>query len=160
MLLLFFDYPSSCYTILNSLIICCLYSGNIYLSFDMSLSYSFVTFSELISCEFLETFCNFTVARRSYRISNFITNQITNYFCFFLNYYFWSSFKCICCRLLSMIKTFLAVLFTQVFIYIFNDIFAHILRKRLKSIAFYKYPISRLRWIAHHFFIFHTLINN
>ena len=145
MLLLFFDYPSSCYIILNSLIIFCLFSGDIYLSFCMSLSYSFVTFSELFSCAFLKTFCNFTAVRRSYRISSFITNQITNYFCFFLNYYFWSSFKCICCRLLSMIKTFLAVLLTQVFIYVFNDIFVHILRKRLKSIAFYKYPISRLR---------------
>ena len=39
-------------------------------------------------------------------IINFITNQITSYFSCFLNCSFQSSFKCICCKLFSMIKNF------------------------------------------------------
>ena len=73
-------------------------------------------------------FYNSTVVRLSYRVSNFITNQITSCLCCFLNYPFWSSFQCICWRLFIMIKTFLAVFATQlynllVFLPIFLPIF-------------------------------------
>ena len=43
-------------------------------------------------------------------ISNFIPNQITSCFCCFLNFSFWSSFKCTRCRLFSMI----------IYLFIFN----------------------------------------
>ena len=47
---LFFDIPLLCYFInLISLIIFCLPCGDIYLSLDISLPYSFVTVSELFS---------------------------------------------------------------------------------------------------------------
>ena len=49
-------------------------------------------------------FCDF--------IRNFISNQITSCICYFLNYSFWISFKCICCRLFSMIRKCLAVFTT------------------------------------------------
>ena len=40
----------------------------------------------------------------------------------FFYYSFWTSFKCICCRLFSNIKKFLAVFTTQVFTYTFNEL--------------------------------------
>ena len=55
-------------------------SADIYLSLGCSLSFSFVTVSELFCCEFCETFNNF--------ISNFITNQTSYRFCCFWNYSF------------------------------------------------------------------------
>ena len=45
----------------------------------------------------------------------------------------------------------------KVFIYIFAHVFTHILSKRQKSIAFYKYSNSRLNGITR---LFHTLIND
>ena len=60
-------------------------------------------------------FCSF--------ISNLIVNQINSYFCCFLNYFFWSSFKCICCRFFSMIIKFLSVFTTLVFTYAFTNIY-------------------------------------
>ena len=39
-------------------------------------------------------------------IRSFITNQFTSCFCCFLKNSFWRSFKCICCRLFSMIEMF------------------------------------------------------
>ena len=38
--------------------------------------------------------------------------------------------------------------------YIFTNIFIHIFGKIQNSIAFYKYPASRLNWTAHHFLYF------
>ena len=50
--LLFFDIPVLyCYTNLNSSIICCLFSGDMYLSFGSS-----VTLLVLSFCDFLEDF--------------------------------------------------------------------------------------------------------
>ena len=120
--LLFFDIPLL-YFYINprSTIIFCLSSGDIYLSLDISLLCSFVTVSELFCREFFWDFCNF--------ISDFINNQITSCFCCFLNHSFWSSFECICCRLLSMIKRFCSVFTTKIFTYIFTDIFTHIFSK-------------------------------
>ena len=79
--LLFFDIPLLYYyNNFRSAIIFCLPPGDMYLSF---LSCLFATASELFCCEFFETFVIF--------FSNFITNQITSYFCCFLNYSFWTS---------------------------------------------------------------------
>ena len=50
--LLFFDIPLLyCYINLNSSITCCLYSGDVYPSFGVS-----VLLSELFCCELFETF--------------------------------------------------------------------------------------------------------
>ena len=49
-----------------------------------------------------------------------------------------------------MIKKFLAAFTTQVFTYLFTNIFS----KKHKSIAFYKYSISWLKWIANYFLYF------
>ena len=55
--LLFFAIPLLYnYINLRSLIISCLSSGDIYLSLGISLSWSFVTVSELVYCEICETF--------------------------------------------------------------------------------------------------------
>ena len=54
--LLFYDIPLLYYyTNLNLSIIFCLFSGDIYLSLGISLSYALVAVSELFSCEFFET---------------------------------------------------------------------------------------------------------
>ena len=51
--LLFFDIPLLYYyTNLNLSIICCLFSGDIYLSFGISISFSFV-----FECNSFEAFC-------------------------------------------------------------------------------------------------------
>ena len=81
---------------------------------------------------------------------NFISNQIASCFSCFLNCSFWSSFKCICSRLFSMIKTFLTVFTAYVLPYNLTNNFSHISCKRQKSIAFYKYSISSLNWISCH----------
>ena len=53
-------------------------------------------------------------------VNNFIINQIISCSCCFLNCFSWSSFKCICCRLLSMIKKFLTAFIADVFTYVFT----------------------------------------
>ena len=107
--LLFFEILLLYYYInFRSLIICSLIPGGIYFSLDiLSL---FITVSESFCGEGFWNFCDF--------ISNSVTNQITGYFCAFLNCSFWSSFKCTCSRLFSSIKKFLALLTTSVFTYI------------------------------------------
>ena len=77
------------------------------------------------------------------------------FFLLFLKLLFWGSFKCICKRLFSMIKKFLTVFTTYVFTCNFADTFAHIFsqKKEKKSITFYKHLISRLTWIASHFYM-------
>ena len=90
-------------------------------SLGISLSYLFVTVSELIFCEIFETFLILA--------ENFITNRITSCFYGFLNYSFWSSFKCVCCRLFSMMNKFVAIFTTQDFAYIFTNILPIFLAK-------------------------------
>ena len=51
-------------------------------------------------------FRDFTVLRLTYCISNFVTDQIAGSFCCFLNWYFWISFKRICCRLFDWSRSF------------------------------------------------------
>ena len=80
---------------------CSLFSGDLSLGISLSspiFSASFIAVSKMFCGEFLET-CNL--------ITNFITNQITSCFCYFLNCSFRSSFKCFCGGLLRMMKTFL-----------------------------------------------------
>ena len=144
-----FDILLLCYFNLNSSIVSCLFSGDIILSLRISLSYSFVTVSVFLNyflVIFFKNFCN--------SISNFITNQITSCFFCFLNDSFWRTFKCICCRLFSMIKKVLALFTTEAFTYIFTNIFTHIFSKRQISLAFYKYSVSLLNWISRHFLYF------
>ena len=63
---------------------------------DISLSFSFVTVSEL--------FCWIFFWNPRHFISNFITNQIICRFCCFSNYSFWKGFMCTCCRLYIRVK--------------------------------------------------------
>ena len=70
-------------------------SGDMNLSFGISLSYSIYNCFWIILLWIFRNLRNY--------ISNFITNQITSCFCCFLNDSFWRSFKCIYCRLFSMI---------------------------------------------------------
>ena len=81
-------------------------------------------------------------------ISNFITNQITSCFYCFLNFSLWHSFKCICSGLFCMIKNFfllhLALNFLRILLPILLPI---ILTKQKKSIALYKYSITRWNWL-------------
>ena len=104
-------------------IILCLSLGDIYKSlfwyFFIILICNSELFSELFCCD---SVCNFT--------SNFFTNQITSCFSCFINDFFRRSFKCICCRLFSMTKDFLALFTAQTFTYIFTHIFTHFFSKR------------------------------
>ena len=55
--LLIFDIPLLCqYFNLKSSVISCLSSGDIYLSWGISLLFSFITVSKLFCCEFCKTF--------------------------------------------------------------------------------------------------------
>ena len=86
------------YTNLNSSIICCLFSGDIYLSFGVSISFS--------SVFWMKYFWNVLgrLWNTCYFISYFIANYITSCFCSFSSCSFWSSFHCICSRCFSTIK--------------------------------------------------------
>ena len=93
--LLFFDILLLyCYANLNSSIICCLSSGDIYLLF---LGLSFVWFC-LIICRF---FCR-GFRKTRYFVSNFLTNQNTSCFCCFLNCSFWINFYCALMMILAI----------------------------------------------------------
>ena len=81
-LLLYYDVN------LRSSITFCLSSGYIYLSF------------------FILQWTSWDICNS---IRNIFTNQITSFFCCFSNYFFWSSFKCICSRLFSMINKSLTI---------------------------------------------------
>ena len=100
----------------------CQFCENIYLftriSLPINITFCF-TFNRILTLLWWNSrdYCNF--------ISNFITNQITSCFCCFLNYIFWSSLKCNCCRLISMIKKFLDIplQFFLIFLLTFSLIF-------------------------------------
>lgn len=64
----------------------------------------------------------------------------------FFNCSFWSSFKCNCSRLFSLINKFLVV-FTAYFFYTFTNV----LLQKTKIHNFYQHLISTLNWITHHF---------
>ena len=127
--LLFFEILLLSYYInLRSLIICFLFSGDIYLSLLSPIfSPSFVTVSELLWLSVWDF-------RNSIR--NFITNQVTSCFCWFLNCSFWSSFERICSKCFSMVKKFLTIFTAWVFTYIFTNIATNIFSKIQKSINY------------------------
>ena len=84
--------------------------------------------------------CNFIVIWLGYRVSNFITNH--QLLLLVELPYFLGSFKCICCRLFSIIKKSLAL-----FIFCFYLHFCQ---------YFYQYSISRFKWKTCHFFSLHV----
>ena len=148
--LLLFDVPLLHYYIdLSSSIISSLFSQDVYLSLGIYLLFSFVTVSELFSCEF---FWNFVILLAIlWPIKSPASHAI-----------FWIAlYEAILnvsvADCLAWSRSFLIYLPLK-FLLIF--LVTHIFCKRQKSIAFYKYSISRLNWIAHHFLIFYTLINN
>ena len=83
--------------------------------------------------------------------SDFLSHQLI---LLFFELLFWTSFKCICCRLFIMVIKILGVFTIQGFTYILANIFTHNFRKRQKPLNFYKYLIFMLNWIAHHFLCF------
>ena len=91
-------------TNLNSSIICFLSSWDMYLFLQLAISVSVLL--SLLGCFFWKT---------CYFISNFITNQITSFFCCFLNSSFWCSFYSICCRFFSTLKKFWPYLLLKFF---------------------------------------------
>ena len=97
-------------------------------------------------------FCNFTVV--SYRVIDFITNQITSCFCCFWITLFELVLSASVADCLAWSRSFLAKFTSEVFTYIFTNIFTYVFSKRQKSITFYKYLICRLNWIAHHLLYF------
>ena len=106
-LLYYFDRISKCLVFLLA----------IYIFLGIALSCSFVTFSDLFCCEFLETFVILSVTLL------LIKSQVVS--AVFLNCFFRSSLKRICCRFFSMINNFLAIFTTYVFTDIFTNIFTH-----------------------------------
>ena len=97
------------YINLNSPIIFCLSSGDMYLFLVLLFIISIII---LRVCRRIWCACCF--------ISYFVTNYISSFFCCFLNCSFWSSFYCIRCRLFSTIKKLLTIF---IFIYKFLPMF-------------------------------------
>ena len=106
---IFFDIPLLYYYFnLRSSIISCIFSGGLYLSLGIFLSFSFtLSSSEFFCCKFFE---NFEIL-----LAMLLPIKSAVASAFFLNYYFWSSFKCICCRLFGIIKKFLTIFTIYVF---------------------------------------------
>ena len=120
---LFCDIPLLYYYINPwSSIIFCYSCEDIYLSLGISLWCLFEAVSKLLCSEVFEAFLIPSWL-------DFIIYQITSWFCCFLNYSFWNSFKCICCKFDSMIKKFLAVCTTNVFTNNFANILSIFLAK-------------------------------
>ena len=109
--LLFFDIPLLYYYIRYQIINNFLSFFWRYMSFFRCFSIFFISNCKSYFLWISWNFCNF--------ICNCITNKITSCFYCFLNYSFWSSFKCICYILFSMIKIFLALFTTHIFTYTF-----------------------------------------
>ena len=107
---------------------------------DLSISVSLSTVSELFCSELLETFVWF--------YQQFYSQSNHELFRLFLNCSSGSSFKCICSnfsctrssRLFSMIKKFLVIFSGYNYLY-FTNIFAHIFSQKQKFITYYKYSI-------------------
>ena len=110
---LIIDVPLLYYFInIRSSIIFCFSLEDIYLSWGISLSCSFVSVSEL--------FCSKSLSAILLTIKSPVA------FAGFFHCFFWGSFKCICCKLLGMIKKFLDVLplkFLLVWLRIFLPIY-------------------------------------
>ena len=133
--LLFFDIPILYYCIYlsRSSIIFCLSFRDTYFSLGISLSCSFVTFSELFCCEVFETLLiplDFLLPIKSpvssaiFGIALFASASNTS--------------VANCLEVFSCVKT-------QVFTYIFTSIINYIFHKRQKSIASYKYLTSWMK---------------
>ena len=103
--LLFFDIPLLYYYInLRSSLTLCILSGDIYIYIFLRYYFLICNCFWIILLQSFWDFPNF--------ICDFIANEFTSCFCWFLNSSFWRSFKCICSRLFSMIKRFLVVFTT------------------------------------------------
>ena len=118
--LLFFDIPFLYYYInLNSSIICCFSSGDMYLLLFL---FHFLSYFVVSSLKFLLFYLQF------YFQLNHLLLLV------FFEVIFWCCCKFICGRLFSMIKGFLAIISGYVFIKVFTHIFS-----KKKFIAFHKY---------------------
>ena len=72
----------------------------------------------------------------------------------FFEFFFWTSFKCICYRLFSMIMKFVTIFTAKILLIFLPMLIPIFVAKIQKSIAFYKYLISRLNWISCYFIYF------
>ena len=82
----------------------------------------------------------------NYSVVNFLCNYVilSNHqlLCCFFNYFFWSSFRCTSSRCFSMIKKFLALSTTYIFIYIFTNVFVHTFNKKQSKSLIYRFDWS------------------
>ena len=124
--LLFFDMPLLSYYIKCDCIILLMLS--FFWRYKSFYRYLYFTFNHFWSILWL-FFDNF--------INDFITNQIISCFCCFFNCSFWSSFKCICGWLFSIIGVSGYIYCLSLCLFVTN-VFAHIFSKRQKSITFFK----------------------
>ena len=122
---LFFDISLSYYTNLYSSIICCLFSGDMYLSYCM-----FVSFSLAFECNIFKWLV----------ILLTVLLPITSRFCSFLTCSLWSIYYYIYFRYFTAIKKFLTLLIAHVFSN-FSCMRTNVFSKRQKSISFYVYII-------------------
>ena len=86
-------------------------------------------------------------------VSNFFTSQITSCFCCWIALLHVLNGSLADC--LAWSRRFSHYLQLTFLLIILTNIFTHIFSKRQRSIAFYKYSIFRLDWIAHIFYILH-----
>ena len=125
-------------TNLNSSIICCLSSGDIYLFFISS--YFHIFFCFIISMQFFGRFFRSTC----YFISNFITNQITSCFWCFLNCSFRCCFFASVVYFLALSRSFWLYLLLKLLV----TLFACIPMFLAKDKNPYPYPYL-FNWISH-----------
>ena len=132
------------YINLRSLTIFCLFFWDIYLS--LSISVSLPTVSEVFCGEFLKTFVILLVIFLPIKLPVASAAFWINYSDAVLR-----TSKADCLPWLRSFWLYLPLMF----IFIFTNIFAHILSKRKKSIALWKFFISRFNWITIEFFMLH-----
>ena len=120
-------------------IIFCLFSGDVCLFIGISVS--LLTFTWIILWWTFWNFCNF--------ISNFITKEITSFFSYFLNclLFFEAVLSVLVTNCLEWSRSF-KYIYCYVFARALTKSFTRIFSKKEKIIVFYKYFISRLKWMA------------
>ena len=135
---LFFDIPLLyCYTNLNSSIICCLSSGDMYLFLGVAL----FTFTSILSFDdFFETLIILSAILLPIKSS--VASAI-----------FWIAlFDAV---FIASVVDYLAIS-GSFWLYLLLKFFTYVISKRQKSISFYIYALFCFNWISH-FYIFHLI---
>ena len=135
------------YINLRSSIMLSLSSGYIYIyiyiyiyKLGISLSCSFVATSELFCCDVLKI-----------KSRTLLPNKSPIFSAAFSIARFEAVLSVSVADCLAWSKNFLTIFINQVFTYFFDNIFIHNFSKRQKFTSFYKFLISKLNCIGHHF---------